>query len=552
MSTQPMPVPQQPQPQQAPSVSENVAPIADAARQAQQDKPGVNEAKMGQAPVAQKTEGPSAKRVVLSVLGAAAGMGPMVQKINQQHNQNVQIQNQHVIDTVWNAHKAETDARNRVEQLKPIVEEIDKHWNEANQLPDDDPTKVQKVGYLAHLHAQVVGEIKQAAQTVQQSQQQIQGLLSDPKNRKIMGKAVGYDEKQANTPERQQMVAAIQKSIPGTGGQEAQLESQFPQGASEGQKGLTPAVTDQVLKSATTQAQIGERGAESQLKAQTTEDVAKMKATGTRGKTGVLFDQGVPFGWTAPDGKQYTIDSPDIPPEGKQMLEAANTAYQRYVKLKGEGSEAAKLRAKAYWANYLLHAQGIGLDNKPLAGSMQTDTGETVGTANAPNVRPTGTERVRADLAASAKEQMASMESLLKKRSDLFGPTAGRATDFTQWIGSQDPDAQAFQASARIVADHLAGVFGGRSEAALAGIYNVIGKNKTNPAAAIAALEKMNQAATIIQKKGTVRTVGSSTEIKNKPAAKSSAAPAGATMKVPGSDGKMHWSDGKKDLGVAE
>jgi hypothetical protein len=28
--------------------------------------------------------------------------------------------------------------------------------------------------------------------------------------------------------------------------------------------------------------------------------------------------------------------------------------------------------------------------------------------------------------------------------------------------------------------------------------------------------------------------------------------PAGATMKVPGSDGKLHWSDGKKDLGVAQ
>jgi hypothetical protein len=28
--------------------------------------------------------------------------------------------------------------------------------------------------------------------------------------------------------------------------------------------------------------------------------------------------------------------------------------------------------------------------------------------------------------------------------------------------------------------------------------------------------------------------------------------PSGATMKVPGSDGKMHWSDGKQDLGVAE
>ncbi|HEY3768885.1 MAG TPA: hypothetical protein VGN44_09440 [Candidatus Angelobacter sp.] len=28
--------------------------------------------------------------------------------------------------------------------------------------------------------------------------------------------------------------------------------------------------------------------------------------------------------------------------------------------------------------------------------------------------------------------------------------------------------------------------------------------------------------------------------------------PAGATMKVPGSDGKMHWSDGKQDLGAVQ
>ena len=33
---------------------------------------------------------------------------------------------------------------------------------------------------------------------------------------------------------------------------------------------------------------------------------------------------------------------------------------------------------------------------------------------------------------------------------------------------------------------------------------------------------------------------------------KSRNAPSGATVKVKGSDGKMHWSDGKKDLGVAE
>ena len=41
-------------------------------------------------------------------------------------------------------------------------------------------------------------------------------------------------------------------------------------------------------------------------------------------------------------------------------------------------------------------------------------------------------------------------------------------------------------------------------------------------------------------------------QAKSGKAAKASATPTGATMKVPGSDGKMHWSDGKKDLGLAE
>jgi len=37
-----------------------------------------------------------------------------------------------------------------------------------------------------------------------------------------------------------------------------------------------------------------------------------------------------------------------------------------------------------------------------------------------------------------------------------------------------------------------------------------------------------------------------------KPTQFNSGPPAGATMKVPGSDGKMHWSDGKQDLGVIQ
>jgi hypothetical protein len=115
---------------------------------------------------------------------------------------------------------------------------------------------------------------------------------------------------------------------------------------------------------------------------------------------------------------------------------------------------------------------------------------------------PTGQERGRADLAVSARDQLNTMEQILLKRTDLFGPISGQKTDFTQWIGSQDPDAQRFRAAATVAKDHLAGVFGGRSKDALQGIYDAIGQNKTNPAAGIAALEQMNIAAAAIQGAG--------------------------------------------------
>ena len=115
---------------------------------------------------------------------------------------------------------------------------------------------------------------------------------------------------------------------------------------------------------------------------------------------------------------------------------------------------------------------------------------------------PTGQERGRADLAISAREQLNTMSQILTARKDLFGPVSGRQTDFTKWVGSQDPDAQRFAAAARIAADHLAGVFGGRSKAALDAIYDAVGQNKTNPTAGMAALEQMNIAAAQIQSSG--------------------------------------------------
>jgi len=121
---------------------------------------------------------------------------------------------------------------------------------------------------------------------------------------------------------------------------------------------------------------------------------------------------------------------------------------------------------------------------------------------------PTAQERDRADLAVSAREQLNTMSDILTRRSDLFGPASGRHTNFTEWIGSQDPDAQRFKAAAEIAADHMAGVFGGRGKYALQAIFDIIGKNATNPAAAMAGLEQMNTAAATIQARGTAGGAG--------------------------------------------
>ena len=177
-------------------------------------------------------------------------------------------------------------------------------------------------------------------------------------------------------------------------------------------------------------------------------------------------------------------------------------------------TKAAVLRAQAEYEKAQassLNSQGryLGTYNgEPIEGSMVSDRGKPVGSANAPNVRPTGMQRQRSNLAGSSLEQMADMKEILTRRADEFGPAAGTLTDFETWWGSQDPDAARLRSAAVTVAGHLAGVFGGTSDAKLKDIKTVIGNNRTNPEAAIAAIEQMEKAAKNIQEQGVVHTVG--------------------------------------------
>lgn len=225
-------------------------------------------------------------------------------------------------------------------------------------------------------------------------------------------------------------------------------------------------------------------------------------------------DGAVPVGPEAANQKalnEYRAAQLDLQ-QKKEELAAAKFAAEQdpnnpATRQKLLAAQARMTQAQAY----ALRAQGSYLgtyNGKPLPGAVLTGEGDPVGSAFGANVRPTGTETGRADLATSALDQLADMKSILKKRQDMFGPGAGQVTALTQWIGSQNPEAQRFTAAATTAADHLMGVFGGRSSATGQRIEAAMGTFKTNPAAAIAALDQFAKAAQLIQKRGTRAVVG--------------------------------------------
>jgi hypothetical protein len=187
-----------------------------------------------------------------------------------------------------------------------------------------------------------------------------------------------------------------------------------------------------------------------------------------------------------------------------QRLQIAKQAQDRMTGMMGAMQE----RADAQMINAKAGAYGVGMDNQPLPGAMLTEQGQPVGSHFQTNVRPTGAQRTKGNMAESADQQINDMKSIVSKRPDVFGPAGGRVTDFNVWVGSQDPDAQRFRAARTIAGDHLAGTFGGRSEAALNALDSAIGHFKDNPKAVSAGLDQLQEANHLFLNAGRVHTVG--------------------------------------------
>lgn len=194
-------------------------------------------------------------------------------------------------------------------------------------------------------------------------------------------------------------------------------------------------------------------------------------------------------------------------PLNQQIAQRLNIAKQAQDRMTGMMG-AMQERADAQMMSAKAGTMGVDMNNNPLPGAMLTDQGETVGSHFQSNVRPTGAQRGKGNMAESADQQINDMKGIVAKRSDIFGPAAGRTTDFTVWLGSQDPDAQRFRAARTIAGDHLAGTFGGRSETALRELDSAIGHFKDNPKAVAAGLDQLQEANHLFLNAGKVHTVG--------------------------------------------
>lgn len=165
-------------------------------------------------------------------------------------------------------------------------------------------------------------------------------------------------------------------------------------------------------------------------------------------------------------------------------------------------------------AEYNMHAKGTDINGNPLPGALQTDTGQTVGSVNAGNVRPTGAERTKADLAKSVDFQIRTMKDIIARRGDeYFGPANGRKNNLQQAIGNNDPEALQFKAAADFLGDHAAGMFGSRSQGVINATKDLFNP-RFEPKSLLAALDQAQQTSNEFKDSGTVHVIGGKNEIK--------------------------------------
>lgn len=164
-------------------------------------------------------------------------------------------------------------------------------------------------------------------------------------------------------------------------------------------------------------------------------------------KPGVQLNQGVPYGWTSPDGKQYASSDPNIPDAGKNAI---GDALKAYLKSKGDKSSGKVSGLALYTVSRMMSmgyndnpamlgamgefakAAGINLPPEtikllsqvPLDQPLSPTTGEPIG-RQMPGA-PTGSTRAQAQVAQRVISELPRIKEEVNAAASSLGPVKGR------------------------------------------------------------------------------------------------------------------------------
>jgi hypothetical protein len=168
--------------------------------------------------------------------------------------------------------------------------------------------------------------------------------------------------------------------------------------------------------------------------------------------------------------------------------------------------------------------------------------------------KPSQNERQTADTARQALAISADLRAAVQKNPNLVGPLLGNSKEGLAKFGFGDEQAQKFLDDISFLQSAATKVHTGRfSSEILKKMGNMI-KPGMNAQQFVGGLNSIDEVMGRYAVEDKLVTVADYKSMQQAPsgAASGQQPPAGATMKVPGSDGKMHWSDGKNDLGVIQ
>jgi hypothetical protein len=194
----------------------------------------------------------------------------------------------------------------------------------------------------------------------------------------------------------------------------------------------------------------------------------------------------------------------------------------------------------------------LSLDNAP-DGALVDSKGRPVPQNMTSFYKPSQNERQTADTARQALAISADLRAAVQKNPNLVGPLLGNSKSGLAKLGLGDSEAQKFLDDISFLQSAATKVHTGRfSSEILKKMGNMI-KPGMNPQQFVGGLNSIDEVMNRYAQEDKLVTVADYKQMQQPPAGlNTQSPPTGATMKVPGSDGKMHWSDGKSDLGVAQ